>query len=258
MRRVSRLFSQWWSQLRSFVRGSELTQLPVDNPWAARPQAVRELNVQSGQRNSPGQSTRKNMANSSVFFDVRSGQIASVVTYLEMRNAPVGIERQAIPGLQLRRVTDPELGWYRAIYRLVGSNWLRFSRLQLDDDKLRSVISDPKVLIFALAHDGQDKGLLELDCRALPDVEIAFLGVAEDLIGKGAGKFLLDYAISTAWSYRPQRVTLQTCTLDHPRALSFYLSRGFTAYRRAVEISTDPRLMGTLPIDTAPHCPIVY
>ncbi len=190
-------------------------------------------------------------------LDVGPGQIGAVVTYLEMREKPKQVERQAVSGLCIRRVMNPGVSWYRELFRLVGADWLWFSRLRLNDDQLNQIISDPNVLVFCLEHDGREKGLLELDCRSLPEIEISFLGVAEDLLGKGAGSLLMDYALSTAWSYQPERVMLHTCTIDHPRALAFYQRRGFKVYKRAIEIAADPRLAGLLPLDAAPHHPIV-
>ncbi len=190
-------------------------------------------------------------------LDVGPGQIGAVVTYLEMREQPKQVNRQAVSDLSIRRVMNPGVNWYRELFRLVGANWLWFSRLRLNDDQLTEIILDPDVLVFCLEHAGREKGLLELDCRYLPDIELSFLGVAEDLLGKGAGSFLMDYALSTAWSYHPERVMLHTCTIDHPRALAFYQRRGFKVYKRSIEISPDPRVAGILPLDAAPHHPIV-
>ena len=54
-----------------------------------------------------------------------------------------------------------------------------------------------------------------------------------------------------------RRVWVHTCTLDHPRALSFYLQAGFVAYERAVEVADDPRLTGEAPRTAAPHVPVI-
>jgi len=37
--------------------------------------------------------------------------------------------------------------------------------------------------------------------------------------------------VRDAWSLRPRRVWLHTCTLDHPHALANYMARGFVPYR---------------------------
>jgi hypothetical protein len=90
----------------------------------------------------------------------------------------------------------------------------------------------------------------------MPDIEIAFIGLVKDAIGRGAGRYLLGKGLDIAWSHRPARVLLHTCTLDHPRALTFYQAAGFIPYKRAIEVADDPRLTGTLPRGAAPHVPV--
>lgn len=46
-------------------------------------------------------------------------------------------------------------------------------------------------------------------------------------------------------------------TVRHLRALAFYLAAGFRPYKRAIEITDDPRLDGTLSLSAAPHCPVI-
>src|SRR5262249_32266459 len=100
-------------------------------------------------------------------------------------------------------------------------------------------------------------GILELDRREMPDIELAFIGLTHGTIGQGAGRFLMDRALQIAWSHKPDRVLVHTCTLDHPRALDFYRKAGFVPYKRAIEVASDPRLDGTLPRSAAPSIPIL-
>ena len=53
-----------------------------------------------------------------------------------------------------------------------------------------------------------------------------------EFIGQGLGKWFLQWTIDKAWSYRPKRFWLHTCTLDHPAALSNYLKAGFTLFKQ--------------------------
>lgn len=194
------------------------------------------------------------------YSEIAPGKIAAVVTYLEMRARPDLPAPAPPPGLALRRVTAPGLDWYRGLYRLVGENWLWFSRLRLDDDALAAILHNPLLEIYALSAQGEDKGLLELDLRqfaATGDIEVASFGLASDLIGQGAGRFLMTEALRAAWAHNPARVWLHTCTIDSPQALAFYRKSGFTPYRRAVEVSDDPRLTGDIPASSAPHLPII-
>jgi GNAT superfamily N-acetyltransferase len=191
------------------------------------------------------------------FTRLGPGQIAAVITHLEMRARPK--LRPEAPGekYELRHASRPDLGWYRDLYRRIGENWLWFSRLSLSDGALKNLIHDPAVQVHALRHDGHDKGMLELDLRRFPDAEISFLGVTQGLIGTGAGRFLLNRALEICWARSPRRVTVHTCTFDHPHALPFYLRTGFSPYARSIEIADDPRLHGLLPRDAAPHMPLM-
>jgi GNAT superfamily N-acetyltransferase len=186
------------------------------------------------------------------------GQIAAVVTHLEMRTKlPLRRDHVKQGEYALRRQPAPDLGWYRELYRRVGQDWLWFSRLAMDDAALTTITHDQAVEVHALRHRGRDEGILEIDFRRFPDVEIAFLGVVPSLLGKGAGRYLMNRALEIAWGRTPKRVTIHTCTLDHPRALEFYLKTGFVPYSRSVEIADDPRLHGLLPRTAAPHVPII-
>lgn len=190
-------------------------------------------------------------------YDLPPGKLAAIVTYLEM-TAPPPYQPPAMPaGVDLRRVVAPTVGWYRDLFRRVGAEWLWFSRLAIGDETLASILGSPGVQVYALTRDGREEGLAELDLRAWPDVEIAFLGLTRDVMGSGTGRWLLARALDLAWAAGPRRVWVHTCTLDHPRALPLYLRAGFRPYRRAVEVADDPRLLGLLPRDSAAWLPLL-
>jgi GNAT superfamily N-acetyltransferase len=195
--------------------------------------------------------------NPSGYTPVAPGRIATVVTHLEMRARGQLRPERSSESYALRRVPKPELSWYRDLYRRVGENWLWFSRLVTDDAGLAAIVHDPAVEVHALRFRSRDEGLLEIDLRRFPEVEISFLGVVPNLLGKGAGRYLINRAIENVWGRGPSRLTVHTCTLDHPRALEFYLRSGFTPYARSVEIADDPRVGGLLPHTAAPHVPMI-
>jgi GNAT superfamily N-acetyltransferase len=190
------------------------------------------------------------------YHELPAGRMAAVVTYLEMRSpAPL---RPAHPeGCSIRAIPNPTLDSYRRLFREVGEPWLWFSRLRMSDGELRALLHSPKLELFTLQHQGVAKGLLELDRRGWPDLELDFFGLAPEMIGKGAGRYLMNFAIERAFSHKPERFFLHTCTLDHPAALSFYIRSGFRPYKRAVEVFDDPRVTGALPRSAGPHCPII-
>jgi len=190
------------------------------------------------------------------YSDARAGKIAAVVTHLEMTERPA-LPRDPAGTWSLRRVEAPELNWFRDLYRRVGEEWLWLSRLQMSDADLAAIVQSPLVEVHALVHDGRDEGLLELDFRERGQCELAFFGVTAELIGSGAGRWLMNRALELAWSRPVRRVWVHTCTFDHPAALAFYQRSGFRAFRRQIEIADDPRLDGTAPLSAARHVPII-
>ena len=197
------------------------------------------------------------MSNASQFTDIPAGKIAAIVTYLEMHAPPAkGGAPAGLPGT-LRHVTDPAPDWYLGVYRRIGTDLLWFSRLSTPSDQLAATLSNPDYAVYALTCDGQDEALLELDFREQGQCELAFFGVSPAFVGQGVGHALMQKAIEQAWSHPIERFWVHTCTLDHPRALPFYLRSGFTAYHRQLEVADDPRLAGVLPRDAAPQVPII-
>ena len=188
---------------------------------------------------------------------VADGELAAVVTYLEMLAPPAA----AVPSspLSLRRIERPDPAGYRRLFRLVGARWLWFSRLVMDDSSLAAIIGDRDVELYSVVGGaGEDAGLVELDFRHGGQCELAFIGLVPELAGQGHGRWLLAEALRLAWRRDGvERVHVHTCTLDHPAALSAYRRAGFTAYRRSVERFPDPRLTGVLPADCAPQLPVV-
>ncbi|MGE0230491.1 MAG: GNAT family N-acetyltransferase [Flavobacteriaceae bacterium] len=191
------------------------------------------------------------------FHDIDDGDVALVVTYLDMTTPPARVSPRSPEGLVLDRVLQPDIAANRALYRRIGEEWLWFSRLRQKDAALAALLHDPAYETYELRRDGEALGLLELDLREGSQVEISFFGVAAGLIGRGAGAFMMGRALHLAWRSGTDRVWLHTCTADHPRAVEFYMSWGFRPYRRQVEVTRDPRLDGTLGSHAASRVPSV-
>ena len=188
---------------------------------------------------------------------VRPGQVATIVTSLEMRTPPMPRPLPASP-LRLVRWQSPKVAPYRGLFRRVGEPWLWFSRLIMADQALAAIIADPAVEVMpVIDRAGVELGLLELDFRKAGECELAFLGLVPELAGKGHGRWLMGHALSLAWRKGIGRLWVHTCTLDHPSALGFYQASGFVPFARQVETFADPRLDGILARDAAPHVPII-
>jgi len=181
------------------------------------------------------------------------GHVGAVVTYLEMTGRPLPRPLPASP-LRLERWRDPDPARYRLLFERVGARWLWYSRLAMDDTRLRREMAEVHAVVD---RAGIEVGLVELDFRTEGECLIRFLGLVPELAGKGHGAWLFGRTLALAWRPGVRRVHVNTCTLDHPAALPAYLKAGFTAYKRAFESFPDPRLAGLLPRSAAPQLPLV-
>ena len=157
------------------------------------------------------------------------------VTYLEMTSPD---RRSPVPGMMeptaILRAERPTISFYRYLYDTVGADWNWFMRRRLCDEELAAIIHDDRVEVFVLYVRGVPAGYVELDRRVEGEVEIAYFGLIPEYVGRGFGKYLLAWGLARAWSYRPRRVWLHTCSLDHPRALGVYQCAGLEVYHREV------------------------
>ncbi len=191
------------------------------------------------------------------FFDVPPSKLAAVVTYLQMFQRPPNRPGPSEESWTLKKAEFPGLEDYRRFFRRVGQDWLWFSRLKLGDDELSSILDHPGYETYILAVSGENLGLLELDFRCEGEAEISFFGLTSEMLGRGAGRWLMNRALEIAWSRPIGRLWLHTCTFDHPRAVPFYVRTGFQPYRRQIEIADDPRIIDLLPETAAPHVPLI-
>jgi GNAT superfamily N-acetyltransferase len=185
-----------------------------------------------------------------------SGTIEVVVTYLEMTAPPLRRPAPKPTGkFALLRAEQPPVAFYRYLYDQVGEIWFWYERRSLTDEALAAIIGDPRVEIYVLYAEGVPAGYVELDRRNGLDIAIAYFGIMPGFIGRGFGPYLLDWAIDLAWSYGPRRLTVDTCTLDHPKALRVYQRAGFVPYDQARKQIDDPRRAGLIPPHLEPRLP---
>lgn len=184
---------------------------------------------------------------------IPEGYLGAVVTYLEMTGRPLPRPLPDSP-LRLERWPAPDPARYRTLFERIGAQWLWYSRLTMDDERLRREMAEVHAVVDPA---GIEVGLLELDFRTTGECLIRFLGLVPELAGKGHGAWLFARTLALAWRPGVGRVHVNTCTLDHPAALKAYMNAGFRAYRRAFESFPDPRLVGLLPPDSAPQIPLV-
>jgi GNAT superfamily N-acetyltransferase len=56
--------------------------------------------------------------------------------------------------------------------------------------------------------------------------------VTPEALGRGLGDWLLGTGVHMGWDAGVEAMTVNTCTLDHPRALPIYQKWGFEPVRR--------------------------
>ncbi|MDN8247100.1 GNAT family N-acetyltransferase [Acinetobacter baumannii] len=191
------------------------------------------------------------------YSNIPAGHIASIVTCLEMLENPITNHVHLPEGFSLSLYHSNDLDEYRNLFRLVGTDWLWFSRLLMCDEQLAKILQEPTREIYAIRYADEDVGLLELDFGVAGDAELVFLGLTSEVRGKGIGRAIMDTATSLAWQKPIKRFWVHTCTFDHPSALGFYIRSGFKPYALKLEVQADPRLSGHLPLSAAAHVPII-
>jgi GNAT superfamily N-acetyltransferase len=174
--------------------------------------------------------------------------LEDVITYLEMRERPVGRHVPApLEKLALMRAESCTTSFYRYLYDTVGQPWLWFERRLVDDNTLAALIRKPTIEIFVLYVRGVPAGFFELDTAAPRETKLSYFGLIPDFIGRRLGPYLLRAAIDQAWSRPIDRLWLHTSTFDHPKALGVYQRAGLIVYDRRRVSFDDPRERGILP-----------
>lgn len=162
--------------------------------------------------------------------------IETTVTYLEMTAEPHWhFPPPAKLKLMLMRAERPSVGFYRFLYDAAGRDYHWVDRKKLGDAELAAIIGDSAVEIWVLYALGEPAGFFEIDGRDAKLVELQYLALLPQFHGMGLGKWFLAEAIRACWMRKPERVIVETCTLDAPAALPLYQKLGFVPYDRKVK-----------------------
>lgn len=140
-----------------------------------------------------------------------------------MRDNP----RKPAPRLMVQDFCPVPWERFRTLYKTVGADYYWGDFLALSPKAQSEYCQDPAKTLFILSHEGEDRGFFLL-AQEGAIVDLAYFGIVPEALGQSWGKKLLDYAISAAWAREGvEKLTVNTCSLDHERALPLYLSRGF-------------------------------
>ncbi|MBN9235241.1 MULTISPECIES: GNAT family N-acetyltransferase [Phyllobacteriaceae] len=164
-------------------------------------------------------------------------RIDVTVTFLEMDTPPayypsLPYNRQ----IALLKTRAIPLHFYRYLQDRVGRKWQWVNVLRLNDEELSAGLHREDRDIRVLYVDGAPAGFFDIKPHLPDEVELAYFGMMEHATGQGIGRWFLGAAIEACWSHKPRRVTVQTCTLDHPAALSLYQKLGFRPVAQKKEV----------------------
>jgi GNAT superfamily N-acetyltransferase len=162
--------------------------------------------------------------------------IPVTVTFLEMGRPPA--QYTSLPynrQIALLRARNIPVHYYRYLIDRVGRKWHWVNALRLSDEEIAEGLGKPDRDIRVLYLDGAPAGFFDIKPHAPNDIELAYFGMMEHATGQGLGRWFLSAAVEAAWSYKPDRVIVQTCTLDHPAALPLYQKLGFSPVGQAQE-----------------------
>ena len=142
----------------------------------------------------------------------------------------------APPGtsLHLQKIKKPSLRFYRYLYNGVGGPHMWVERNRMSDKILANIIHKDTVEIYVFYKDGIPAGYVEFNFEHLPRGELILFGLMPEFLGQGFGKFFMGAALRVAWNKPLKNLFMQTCTLDHMRALPLYRSFGFRPYARKI------------------------
>ena len=157
-------------------------------------------------------------------------------TYLEMKGRPETDPIVIPPGCLVERWIKPDTKAYCGLFAAVGGEWGWSGRLIMKKAELTTILHAGTTEVYRLLCHGQVAGFAELDRSISGQAELTYFGLLPAFIGRGLGKFLLDWVVRRAWKGDTTRVWLHTCQFDHGDALSVYLKAGFRVYDEKIEM----------------------
>ena len=164
---------------------------------------------------------------------VSAKRLPTIVTFLDMKARPDIVPPSVSCGkIAILRATAPAVHFYRYLYDTVGHTHYWVDRKKLSDEELEALLQDPGFYLYVLYVDGCPAGMAEFDFRPMPTGQLAYFGLVTDYIGRGLGHYFLFQSVLLAWDRPITKLKVNTCTLDHPRALPLYQRAGFIPYAR--------------------------
>ena len=162
-------------------------------------------------------------------------EIEYVVTFLEMPHRPSAPlpPRPMNAQTALLRAEDPPAEYFLYLYGTVGAPYEWTDWFDRSRDELEEFVGNPSVLLYTLMLDGWPGGFFMLDQSQTGICDLAYFGLVPQAVGRRLGHWFLATAVDTGWALSgTERMTVNTNTLDHPRAIGLYQRVGFEPVRR--------------------------
>jgi GNAT superfamily N-acetyltransferase len=170
---------------------------------------------------------------------VTSAQTRVVVTYLEMTDPSQLRPFQRTPAdVEVCQVVEPSPEFNRFFYRNIGGDWHWTISIGWTYAQWSDYVNRPGFETWVAYVRGAPAGYSELAPGEDGVIDIAHFGIMPAFAGRGLGGYFLTRTIERAWAAGAQRVTVNTCTLDHPVALANYQARGFRIIRQTERWTT--------------------
>lgn len=131
---------------------------------------------------------------------------------------------------ELLVMDQPDPRFFRQLYTDVGGPWLWWERRAMTDGQIAALFADETRFLIVPQINRTPVGFAEVQWIGGSVLAINFFGLKPEWTGKGLGRAFMSSVLNTGWKTGVLEAQLNTCSLDHPGALSFYKRNGFSVY----------------------------
>ena len=140
-----------------------------------------------------------------------------------------------IDNVEINLLIPSDFQLNKFLYKQIGKRHYWVDRLIWTDQDWIKYVSRFDLYTYILKVNHEIAGFFEfIFHKEKFEIEIAYLGLLEEYIGKRLGGYLLSEAIKISWTFKIHRTWVHTCSLDHRNALNNYLARGMSVFNSEI------------------------
>ena len=140
-----------------------------------------------------------------------------------------------IENAEIVLINPPDFQLNKFLYKKIGEKYNWADRLTWTDQDWIKYVSRFDMHTHILKIKNEIAGFFEfIFHKEKFEIEIAYLGLLEEYIGKKLGGYMLSEAIKKSFEFKINRVWLHTCSLDNQHALKNYQARGMNVFKREI------------------------